>query len=54
VRKPRLMGVDVARGVALLGMLAVHTLPDFTSNDAPTVTVVLAAGRSAPLITLQT
>ena len=52
MRKPRLVGVDVARGVALLGMLAVHTLPDFTRDDAPTTTTILAAGRSAATFVL--
>lgn len=46
-RRPRVLGVDVTRGVALVGMLAVHTLPDFTSDGAPTVTTIVAHGRAA-------
>ncbi|MEN3266038.1 heparan-alpha-glucosaminide N-acetyltransferase domain-containing protein [Pseudonocardia sp.] len=51
-RRPRVLGVDVARGVALVGMIAVHILPDFTSDGAPTVTTIVAAGRSAATFVL--
>jgi uncharacterized membrane protein len=52
LRGPRLVGVDVARGLALLGMLAVHTLPTFTDDGVPTTATVLAAGRSAATFVL--
>ncbi len=52
LRRPRLIGVDIARGVALLGMLAVHTLPTFTDDDAPTAATMVAAGRSAATFVL--
>ena len=41
---PRLAGVDATRGVALLGMMAVHVMPD--SARGP-VAADLASGRSA-------
>lgn len=44
---PRVMGVDVARGLALLGMMAVHSFSTFTHDGAPSGATVIAAGRSA-------
>jgi uncharacterized membrane protein YeiB len=41
--------VDVARGVALLGMAAVHVLPGERADGAPTLTALVAGGRSAAL-----
>jgi uncharacterized membrane protein YeiB len=41
-------GVDVARGLALLGMIAKHVLDD-VGDDGPTTTGLLASGRSAAL-----
>ncbi|WP_433505839.1 heparan-alpha-glucosaminide N-acetyltransferase domain-containing protein [Pseudonocardia halophobica] len=43
----RLLGMDAARGVAVLGMMAVHSLYDTTSDGAPTATYLVTAGRSA-------
>jgi uncharacterized membrane protein len=43
----RVVGVDVARGVALLGMMAVHCYDTFTDNGGPTVATAVAGGRSA-------
>src|SRR3954454_10648728 len=49
----RMVGVDVARGVALLAMIASHV---FDEGDAivpqPTMTDVIVAGRSAATFTL--
>src|SRR5512147_85883 len=45
--KPRIIGVDVARGLALLGMMAVHTFETFTPNGAPSAANVIAGGRAA-------
>jgi uncharacterized membrane protein YeiB len=45
----RLLGVDVARGVALLGMVAVHVLPDQRDDGSRTVVDLVASGRSAAL-----
>lgn len=48
-RTPRVRGVDAARGVALLGMLAVNVLPAETANHGPTMTTMLLAGHAAAL-----
>jgi uncharacterized membrane protein YeiB len=45
----RLLGVDVARGVALLGMVAVHVLPEQRDDGSRTVVDLVASGRSAAL-----
>lgn len=45
----RLVGVDVARGVALLGMMAVHVLPEERDDGTTTVVHAIASGRSAAL-----
>lgn len=45
----RLAGVDAARGVALLGMMAVHVLPGATAAGDVAVTHLVAGGRSAAL-----
>lgn len=44
----RSIGVDAARGFALIGMFAVHMLPAF-SGERPTVTWMLLAGNAAAL-----
>lgn len=44
---PRLAGVDAARGIALLGMMAVHALYAYGPDDRPTLVYSLSAGRSA-------
>jgi uncharacterized membrane protein len=48
----RVGGVDVARGLALLGMFAVHVLPTFTGDGGPTTATVIAGGRSAATFVL--
>lgn len=48
----RLVGVDVARGIALLGMVAVHVLPDQRDDGSRTVVDLVASGRSAALFAL--
>ncbi|MFR9806971.1 heparan-alpha-glucosaminide N-acetyltransferase domain-containing protein [Pseudonocardia sp. RS010] len=45
----RLLGLDAARGVAVLGMMAVHALYTVTAEGAPTTTYLVAAGRSAAI-----
>jgi len=45
----RLVGVDAARGVALLGMTAVHVLPAQAADGGTTPAHLVAAGRSAAL-----
>lgn len=48
-RRARLLGLDAARGVALLGMMAVHALLLVDDDGNPTTAFTLAAGRSAAL-----
>ena len=46
---PRLVGVDAARGVALLGMMAVHIVSSETAAGTMSTAWALAAGKSAAL-----
>lgn len=48
---PRLHGIDAARGLALLGMMATHLLPTFESNAdlTPTWIGLTFSGRAAAL-----
>lgn len=48
----RIEGVDLARGLALLGMMAVHVFPTFAHGGQPTVATVVAGGRSAATFVL--
>jgi uncharacterized membrane protein len=48
----RVAGVDLARGVALLGMMAVHVFDTFDRYGAPTVATTVAGGRSATTFVL--
>ena len=45
----RQIGVDVARGVALLGMIAVHVFDTFDKHGQPSLTTAIAAGRASTL-----
>ncbi|MGH8971165.1 MAG: heparan-alpha-glucosaminide N-acetyltransferase domain-containing protein, partial [Actinomycetes bacterium] len=45
----RLAGVDVARALALFGMMSVHVFPPFTDDGALHPAYAVAAGRSAAL-----
>ncbi|QIS10727.1 heparan-alpha-glucosaminide N-acetyltransferase domain-containing protein [Nocardia arthritidis] len=45
----RLRGVDAARGIALIGMMAVHVLPDATVDGDPTWSFTLFGGRASAL-----
>ncbi|GER22514.1 transporter [Zafaria cholistanensis] len=53
VRGPRLSGVDAARGIALLGMMATHILPLSQAlpggGAGPTWTALLFSGRASAL-----
>jgi uncharacterized membrane protein len=51
-RPERLAGVDAARGLALLGMMAVHVFPVRDDDGGTTTAHLLAAGRSAGLFAL--
>lgn len=48
-KKLRLIGVDVARGIALLGMMAIHILPAWNDDFEPTVVWTVFSGASAAL-----
>jgi uncharacterized membrane protein YeiB len=49
---PRVVGVDVARGLALFGMMATHVLESSNDDGSPTAATVIAAGRSAATFAL--
>ncbi|WP_438612609.1 heparan-alpha-glucosaminide N-acetyltransferase domain-containing protein [Kocuria oxytropis] len=52
-RKQRLLGIDAARGLALIGMIAVHILPSWDPvTFEPTAQWAVFAGRSAALFAL--
>jgi uncharacterized membrane protein len=44
---PRIVGVDVARGLALLGMFSVHVFGAFDEAGSPTPAWMFAGGRSS-------
>lgn len=48
----RITGVDVARGTALLGMMAAHSFDVLDEQGAPTAATVVAAGRAAATFVL--
>lgn len=43
----RLVGVDAARGLALIGMMAVHVLPGDAPDGSASTSYLIAGGRSA-------
>ena len=45
----RLIGLDMARGIALIGMIAVHVLPATNAAGEPSLEWTLFAGHSAAL-----
>lgn len=52
-RRPRLIAVDAARGLALIGMIAVHILPAHDPDTfEPTLQWTLFGGRAAALFAL--
>ncbi|MCV2490677.1 DUF1624 domain-containing protein [Geodermatophilus sp. YIM 151500] len=44
-----MIGIDAARGVALLGMMAVHLIDPIADDGSPSLAWTLAAGKSAAL-----
>jgi uncharacterized membrane protein YeiB len=48
----RIMGLDVTRGLAIIGMMAVHIYNNFNGNGSPTAAYAIAAGRSAATFVL--
>jgi uncharacterized membrane protein len=52
-RKLRLHGVDAARGLALIGMMVIHVLPDQNpATGGPAWTYVISAGNASALFAL--
>lgn len=51
-RRRRLIGVDAARGLALLSMMAIHILPSWTDDGEPTFVWTMFSGVSAALFAL--
>jgi uncharacterized membrane protein YeiB len=49
---PRVIGVDVARGLALFGMMATHVFGTFNKGGGPTAAMVIASGRSVATFVL--
>lgn len=50
--RSRLLGVDAARGIALLGMMSVHILPAIGDDGGLTASRLIASGRSSALFAL--
>jgi len=48
-RAARLLGVDAARGIALIGMMAVHITPSIDPEGGVATAYVLASGRASAL-----
>lgn len=48
----RLVGVDAARGIALIGMMAVHINPRIGPDGAVSTSYLVAAGRSSALFAI--
>jgi len=51
-RADRVLGVDAARGIALIGMAAVHIFPSFRPDGSLHPSYDIAAGRAAALFAL--
>jgi len=49
---PRLVGIDAARGIALVGMIAVHNLAATDADGNSSLAWTLSAGKSAALFAL--
>jgi uncharacterized membrane protein len=43
----RIIGIDVARGLALAGMVAVHVFPTFDSDGGASIATAFTSGRAA-------
>ncbi|MBG6217352.1 putative membrane protein [Arthrobacter sp. CAN_A6] len=52
IKKSRSIGVDAARGIALVGLMIVHVLPPTNDDFEPTVLWTVFAGHSAALFAL--
>jgi len=51
-KKQRLIGIDVSRGLALLGMIAVHALFPYDEDFNPTWVTYIATGNAAAVFAL--
>ena len=51
-KRSRTIGVDAARGVALVGMIANHTYPEAWPNGAQTIPQMVAGGRASATFAL--
>ena len=51
-KKQRLIGIDVSRGLALLGMMAVHALFPYDKDFNPTWVTYIATGNAAAVFAL--
>lgn len=51
-KKKRLVGIDAARGLALIGLMAVHIFPSAHEDGEPTLAWTLFSGDSAALFAL--
>ncbi|MFJ2620681.1 heparan-alpha-glucosaminide N-acetyltransferase domain-containing protein [Glutamicibacter sp. NPDC087344] len=52
VKKPRIIGLDAARGVALMGMIAIHVMPAVNDDYEPTLIWNIASGTASALFAL--
>ncbi|OLT04071.1 hypothetical protein BJF90_24620 [Pseudonocardia sp. CNS-004] len=52
IRRPRVVGVDVARGLALIGMIATHVFGTLDDDGDPVIAHVVAGGRAATTFVL--
>lgn len=51
-RSSRVLGIDLARGLAVIGMMAVHIIDASNEDGSPNLVGTLAAGRSATAFAL--
>lgn len=51
-RKKRVIGIDVARGFAVIGMICVHTMPSSYPDGNATWAWLMFSGKSAPLFAM--
>lgn len=51
-RKKRVIGIDVARGFAVVGMICVHTMPSSYKDGNATWAWLMFSGKSAPLFAM--
>lgn len=52
LRSERLMGVDVARGIALIAMMSVHIIPSVTADGSVSWAYRISSGRASALFSV--